>query len=83
MDNGSREAKRIQKEQENAQIDKLIAEIKPIITKIPKSFMCWDLIKTQQFKEFHALAIKKINMQRIKVADIVSIRQKVMQWYGE
>ena len=82
MDNGKREAARIQKEQESIEIARLVCEIRPVISKIPTDYSGWDIIKTRQFKEFHALATKKINMQRIKLSDIVSIRQQVKQWYG-
>jgi len=76
------EAKRIQKEQEAEQIAKLIGEIKPVIQKMPTTWRDWDLTKTQQFKEFHATATKKINGYRIKVDDIIQIRRQVSNWYG-
>ena len=42
MDNSRREAQRIKKEQDNETIEKLIAEIRPIIQKIPDSYKQWD-----------------------------------------
>ena len=59
MDNGKREAARIQKEQESIEIARLVCEIRPVISKIPTDYSGWDIIKTRQFKEFHALATKK------------------------
>ena len=79
--NERQEAKRIQKEQEAQQIKKLVAEIKPTISKVPANYGQWDIQKTQKFKEFHALATKKVNSARRKLDDLMQVSRDAFVWY--
>lgn len=82
MAQDNREAQRIKKEQDYQRIAKILAEINPVMQKIPQAYQGWDLVKTKQFKAFHEKASKVIQAKRIDIDKLVTIRREVSNWYG-
>ncbi len=78
-----REAKRIKKEQDAAEVAKLIKEIQRITAKMPQKWREWGVIETQQFKAFYRdEMMKKISLKRPKLEDIRRIYGEVNEWYA-